>query len=211
MTPRLALERGIAELALAVPQRACERLLQYVELLGKWNKTYNLTAISDPLQAVSHHLLDSLAVLPHLPMAEDAALADAGSGAGMPGIALAIARPGWRVTLNDASEKKTAFLRQAAFELQLENVSVHSGRVEDWRPASGFAVVISRAFSELARFVECCRHLVAPGGVLAAMKGVYPHQELARLPHGCDCGTVVALKVPFLDAERHLVLCRLFD
>lgn len=208
MTPRSALERGIAELALAVPQLACERLLRYVELLGKWNRTYNLTAISDPLQTVTHHLLDSLAVVPHLPMAEGAALADAGSGPGMPGIALAIARPAWRITLNDASEKKVAFLRQAAFELQLENVSVHSGRVEDWRPRTGFAVVISRAFSELARFVECCRHLIAPSGALAAMKGAYPQKELAHLPPGCDCGEVIPLTVPFLNAERHLVLCR---
>jgi len=209
MTPRFALERGIADLALAVPRLACERLLQYLELLGKWNRTYNLTAISDPLQAVTHHLLDSLAVVPHLPMSDGAALADAGSGPGMPGLALAIARPAWRVTLNDASEKKAAFLRQAAIELQLENVTVHAGRVEDWRPASGFAVVISRAFSELARFVECCRHLVAPSGTLAAMKGAYPREELARLPAGCDCGEVIPLTVPFLSAERHLVLCRI--
>jgi 16S rRNA (guanine527-N7)-methyltransferase len=208
MTPSLALERGLAELALALPRRASERLLQYLELLGKWNRTYNLTAISDPLQAVTHHVLDSLAVVPHLPMSEGAALADAGSGSGMPGLALAIARPAWRVTLNDASEKKAAFLRQAAIELQLENVSVHPGRVEEWRPAPGFAVVISRAFSELARFVDCCRHLVLPSGVLAAMKGAYPREELARLPANCECGQVIPLAVPFLDAERHLVLCR---
>jgi len=208
MTPRLALERGIADLALAMPRLACERLLQYVELLAKWNRTYNLTRISDPLHAVTHHVLDSLAVVPHLPMSDGAALADAGSGAGMPGIALAIARPTWRVTLNDANEKKTAFLRQAAIELELENVSVHSGRVEEWRPAVGFAVVVSRAFSELARFLELCRHLVAPSGALAAMKGVYPRAELARLPADCDCSEVIPLTVPFLFAERHLVLCR---
>jgi len=211
MTPRLALERGIAELALVVPRLACERLLQYVELLGKWNRTYNLTAIGDPLQSVTHHVLDSLAVVPHLPMSDGAALADAGSGTGMPGIALAIARPTWRVTLNDASEKKTAFLRQAAIELKLENVSVHVGRVEDWRPAAGFAVVISRAFSELARFIERCRHLVAPSGVLAAMKGAYPGAELSGLPAGCGCAEVIPLTVPFLNAERHLVLCRITD
>ena len=211
MTPRLALERGIADLALAVPRFACERLLQYVELLAKWNRTYSLTAISDPLQSVTHHVLDSLAVVPHLPMSDGAALADAGSGAGMPGIALAIARPTWRVTLNDANEKKTAFLRQAAIELKLENVSVHAGRVEDWRPAAGFAVVISRAFSELARFIERCRHLVAPSGVLAAMKGAYPGTELSNLPAGCNCAEVIPLSVPFLNAERHLVLCRIAD
>lgn len=208
MTPRAALDRGIAHLALALPPLACKRLLEYVELLAKWNRTYNLTAIRDPLKMVSHHLLDSLAVIPHLPMRDGAALADAGSGAGLPGVAIAIARPGWHVTLNDASEKKTAFLRQAAIELKLENVAVHGGRVEAWRPESAFAVVISRAFAELARFIASCRHLIAPTGALAAMKGSYPAEELARLPAGCDCRQIIPLAVPFLRAERHLVLCR---
>ena len=208
MTPRAALERGLAELTLALPPIACERLLGYAELLAKWNRTYNLTAIRDPLKTVSYHLLDSLAVIPYLPMRDGGALADAGSGSGLPGVVIAIARPGWRVTLNDASEKKTAFLRQAAIELQLENVAVHAGRVETWRPDSKFGVVISRAFAELARFISSCRHLVAPASALAAMKGSYPVDELARLPEGCDCGDVIPLAVPFLRAERHLVLCR---
>jgi 16S rRNA (guanine527-N7)-methyltransferase len=201
MTPRAALERGIDELALALPANAAEQLLAYIELLMKWNQTYNLTAIRDPLEMVSRHLLDSLAVLPHLPMSDGAALADVGSGAGLPGIPLAIARREWRITLNDSNQKMAAFLRQAAIELGLRNVEVHEGRVESWRPAARFAVAISRAFADLAEFIAKCRHLVAPGGVLAAMKGAAP------AAHEVEC-RVVELKVPLLDARRHLVLCR---
>ena len=201
MTPRAALERGIDELALALPTGAVEQLLAYSELLTKWNRTYNLTAIRDPLEMVSLHLLDSLAVLPHLPMSEGAAIADIGSGAGLPGIPLAIARTEWRMTLNDSSQKKVAFMRQAAIELGMRNVSTYEGRVETWRPATRFAVVISRAFADLGQFIEKCRHLVAPGGVLAAMKGVAPAADDA------NC-RVIELKVPQLDAQRHLVLCQ---
>lgn len=208
MTPDTALARGVGALGIDLPAGAPGKLLRYLELLEKWNRTYNLTAIRDPLEMVSHHLLDSLAVLPHLPMRRNDSLADVGSGGGAPGIPLAIARPEWRVALNDASEKKTAFLRQAAIELGLQNVHVQQGRVESWTPAAGFAVVISRAFAELAEFVHACRHLVAPGGCLAAMKGVYPDAELGNLPAGY-CTRVVPLKVPTLNAERHLVLCHL--
>ena len=212
MTPRAALDLGLAELRLALPDAARAQLMDYVTLLEKWNRTYNLTGIDDPLRMVSHHLLDSLVVLPHLPMSRDASsLADAGSGAGLPGIPLAVARPEWRVVLVEASEKKTAFLRQAALELGLRNVDIHQGRVEEWRPAQRFAIVISRAFAELARFIATCRHLIVPGGVLAAMKGVLPSAELARVPPGCDCGQVIALKTPLVDAARHLVLCRVGD
>jgi 16S rRNA (guanine527-N7)-methyltransferase len=199
MTPPQALDRGVHELGLALPQGAAERLMQYIALLEKWNRTYNLTAIRDPLEMVSHHLLDSLAVVPHLPMPAQGALADVGAGAGLPGIPIAVARPQWRVTLNDANQKKIAFLRQAAIELELANVEVHEGRVEQWRPRTKFALVISRAFAELARFTSLCAHLVAPNGTLAAMTGAAPHAERCR---------VIALNVPLLGAQRHLVLCR---
>lgn len=208
MTPQAALDLGLAELSLALPDKARARLIDYVSLLAKWNRTYNLTAIDDPLRMVSHHLLDSLAVACHLPMPANARLADAGSGAGLPGIPLAIARPQWRVTLAESSEKKTAFLRQAALELGLPNVEVYQGRVEKWRPAERFAVVISRAFAELAKFIETCRHLVAPGGTLAAMKGALPAAELQSVPAGCDCSRVLPLRIPQVEAARHLVLCR---
>lgn len=205
MTVAAALERGLSELALVPPASAHGQLLAYVELLQKWNQIYNLTAVRDPETMVSHHLLDALAVVPELP---PGALADVGAGAGLPGIPIAIVEPHRAVTLNDASEKKSAFLRQAAIELKLANVRVHTGRVELWRPAAAFEVVICRGFAELADFIGTCRHLVARGGVLAAMKGVYPHDELARLPPGCNCADVRRLRVPLLDAERHLVLCK---
>ena len=209
MTPRTALERGLEQLALALPASAREQLLQYLALLDKWNRTYNLTAIRDPLGMVSHHLLDSLAALPHLPLAAAARVADAGSGAGLPGIPLALARPRWQVALVEANQKKTAFLRQARIELELPNVEVHEGRIEAWRPQDRFELVISRAFTRLADFVATCRHLVAPRGMLAAMKGKHPQAELADLPPDVQCNAVIALDVPFLEAERHLVLCEL--
>ena len=209
MTPSVALQRGLDELALPLPESARDQLLRYVELLAKWNKAYNLSAIRNREEMVSHHLLDSLAVVPHLPMRnERPALADAGSGAGLPGIPIALARPGWRVTLVDSNNKKTAFLRQAAIELKLGNVEVHEGRIEQWHPAEKFAVVVSRAFAELAAFVAACRHLLAPDGVLAAMKGRDPDAELARTPQACGCAPPIRLRVPLLQAQRHLVLCR---
>ena len=200
MTPAAALDQGVARLALALPPNAPETLLRYLSLLSKWNRTYNLTAIRDPLAMVAHHLLDSLAVIPHLPLAARARLADAGSGAGLPGIPIAIARPEWHVALAESSEKKAAFLRQAAIELALANVEVHEGRVEAWRPQPLFDLVISRAFAALGEFVAACRHLVRPEGTLAAMKGAAPRdaQRECRL---------VRLEVPLLDAQRHLLLC----
>jgi len=206
--PQEALQRGLGELALALPDGASEKLLAYLDLLAKWNRTYNLTAIRDPLQAVSHHLLDSLAVLRALPGHAAGPLVDVGSGAGLPGIPLAIAEPARRVTLNDANEKKGAFLRQAVIELGLRNTDVYVGRAETWRPAERFAVVITRGFASLVKFLAACRHLAAPAGVLAAMKGAYPEAELAEVSEDCDCSDVRRLKVPLLDAERHLVLCR---
>lgn len=208
MSPDAALERGLEELGLAAGNDSKAQMLRYLQLLAKWNRTYNLTAIRDPLQMVSHHLLDSLSVLPHLPLpADGAALADAGSGAGLPGIPLAVTRPNWRVSLVEASAKKCAFLRQAVAELRLSNVQVHEGRVERWQPPARFQVVISRAFAELGAFIASCRHLLAPNGFLAAMKGVRPREELIALEGGCQF-TVIRLRVPLLDAERHLVLCR---
>jgi 16S rRNA (guanine527-N7)-methyltransferase len=209
MTPRAALESGVLALQLDAPAGVIDKLLSYIELLGKWNRTYNLTAIEDPLEMATLHVPDSLAVMQHLPLTGEASLADIGSGGGLPGIPLAIARPQWRVTVNDSSSKKAAFLRQAAIELALPNLTVHEGRVEAWQPAQRFRLIISRAFAELAPFIAACRHLVAPGGWLAAMKGVYPRAEIEAASSGCECA-VTALQVPFVAAERHLVLCRGF-
>jgi len=200
MTPQAALDRGLGELQLALGPDARGRLLDYMALLVKWNRTYNLTAIRDPLAMVAHHLLDSLAVAPCLPLSAGGRLADAGSGAGLPGIPLAIARPDWRVALAEANQKKAAFLRQAAIELRLSNVEVHEGRVEAWRPQPLFDVVISRAFAALVDLIAACRHLLAPTGVLAAMTGAAP----SMLEKDCK---LIPLRVPQLDAQRHLVLC----
>lgn len=210
MTPRSALERGVEQLALALSQSVCEQLLAYVTLLAKWNRSYNLTAIREPLDMVSHHLLDSLAVLPHLPaLPAHARLADAGSGAGLPGIPVALARPEWHVTLIESNQKKAAFLRQAAIELRLANVEVHEGRAEAWQSGERFALVTSRAFAELGAFIAACRHLLVPGGMFAAMKGKRPEAEIQALPADVQCRKVIPLRIPFLDAERHLVLCEL--
>jgi len=210
MTPEAALDQGLRELALELPAQARSRLLAYLALMRKWNGTYNLTAIRDPLAMVTHHLLDSLAVVPHLERKDPALrIADVGSGAGLPGIPFALARPEWRVTLNDRSSKKAAFLRQAKIELALMNVDVHEGDAERWHPSEGFDCVISRAFSALDTFVAACRHLVAPGGLLAAMKGARQEIGSNAAAKGADCSDVRRLRVPLLDAERHLVLCRM--
>lgn len=208
MTPRAALDQGLRELGLTAPADVADRLMAYLALLSKWNKTYNLTAVRDPLAAVSHHLLDSLAVAGAL-AGERGALVDIGSGGGLPGIPLAIVDPSRAVVLNDANEKKGAFLKQAVIELGLRNASVHIGRVEDWHPVERFAIAIARGFASLAQFLTSCRHLVAPQGLMAAMKGVYPAEELAAVPANCNCSDVRPLAVPLLNAQRHLVLCRL--
>lgn len=207
MTPEIALESGLARLQIALPEGASAKLLRYIGLLAKWNKAYNLTAIREPEAMVKQHLLDSLAVAPHLPLAADGRLADVGSGAGLPGIPLAIARPDLRVTLNDSSAKKAAFLRQATIELSIPNAEVHEGRVEDWRPSSAFDAVISRAFAELRAFVLACRHLARPGGLLVAMKGSRTSEEVSAAADVCPQARVIRLSVPFLDAERTLVVC----
>ena len=197
------LAQGIAQLELTLPAQAERRLLDYLALLGKWNKVYNLTAVRETPRMVSHHLLDCLAVARHVPAAT---ILDVGSGAGLPGIPLALAAPRAQVTLLDSSHKKTAFLRQAAIELKLDNVEVVCERVEAWQPVRPYELVISRAFSDLSEFTALSGHLVASGGLLAAMKGVYPHEELEQLPAGYRLKRVVSLDVPGVRGARHLVL-----
>jgi 16S rRNA (guanine527-N7)-methyltransferase len=204
MTPAAMLAEGLERLGLELGNDSVRGLVAYVELLAKWNKTYNLTAIRDPNRMVSHHLIDSLSVLPHLP---PGTLVDIGAGGGLPGIPIAIAQPTRLVTLNDSNHKKGAFLQQAAIELGLRNVSVHIGRAEAWRPVEKFDGAISRAFAELSDYVAACRHLVKPGGFLAAMKGVHPDDEIGRLPEGIQCHPVRKLDVPFVEGERHFVIC----
>ena len=199
------LAQGLAAMGLEVPAAAQEKLLAYAALLEKWNKTYSLTALRGADKAVSHHLLDSLAVLPHVPAGT---LLDVGSGGGMPGIPLAIVLPELAVTLIDSNSKKTAFLRQAAIELRLSNVNVHCGRVEQYHPSLPFSAITSRAFAELADFVSLSGHLLADGGSWLGMKGVWPEDEIARLPSAVRVECVHRLAVPGVDGERHLVVMR---
>jgi 16S rRNA (guanine527-N7)-methyltransferase len=200
---------GLAALrgqGIRVPDAAGDRLAEYVALLQKWNQTYNLTAVRDAARMVTHHLLDALAVLPHLPDRKALKLLDVGSGGGVPGIPLAIARPEWSVTLLDSNHKKGAFLRQAVAELQLANVEVVIERVEQHHPSTPYDAIISRAFSDLASFARCAASLLAPGGRLYAMKGVVPHEELGELPPGIAVVGMPAVAVPGLAADRHLVV-----
>jgi len=202
----MTLEEGARALDLRLSGEQLARLRGYVDLLAKWNRTYNLTAIREPERMITHHVLDALAILPHLKRFAGARVLDVGSGGGVPGIPLAIAQPEWRVTLLDSNSKKTTFLTQAVIELALPNVDVTTARVEAFASAVAYDVVVSRAFSDLADFATSSARHVARGGVLAAMKGVHPDEELAQLPAGFRVLAAPAIDVPGLDAARHLIL-----
>ncbi len=203
MSVEQQLAAGIAALGLALPDGAEAKLLAYLALLDKWNRVYNLTAVRDTERMVSHHLLDSLAAVPYF---NGKLVLDVGSGGGLPGIPLAIARPELQVTLIDSIAKKTAFLLQAKAELGLANLNVVTNRVENFRPETGFDVVTSRAFSDLKEFVTLTRHLLKPTGRWLAMKGLYPHEEIALLPVGVKVSVDYELVVPGLEASRHLIV-----
>jgi 16S rRNA (guanine527-N7)-methyltransferase len=200
---RPQLETGLAELELPLPPLAVDRLLAYLDLLVKWNGAYNLTAVRDPAQMVSRHLLDSLAVLPWL---AGSRFADVGTGAGLPGIPLAIARPELQFDLYDSNGKKIRFVTQAVAALGLANVQARQARIENVHPETGYDGVLSRAFAALADMTQWCGHLLAPTGRLLALKGVYPADELAALPPGYTAEAVHRLAVPGADGERHLAI-----
>jgi 16S rRNA (guanine527-N7)-methyltransferase len=197
------LKRGLIALGLTLDRDTQRRLLDYIALIEKWNRVYNLTAIREPEKMVSHHLLDSLAVAAHLHAKR---LLDVGSGAGLPGIPLALAKPDTQVVLLDSNHKKTAFLNQAVMELELKNAEVCSERVESWQTQNKFDVIVSRAFSDLDEFVRVTRHLLAPGGMFAAMKGLHPYEEIDKLPPDCTVQQVLPLAIPGVEGARHLVL-----
>ncbi|MDP1929013.1 MAG: 16S rRNA (guanine(527)-N(7))-methyltransferase RsmG [Thiobacillus sp.] len=208
MSLQTQLAAGIAALGLALPEGAVAKLLAYVALLDKWNRVYNLTAVRDPERMVSHHVLDSLAAVPFFQGGSPklVSVLDVGSGGGLPGIPLAIARPELQVTLIDSIAKKTAFLLQAKAELGLANLNVVTSRVEDFRPQAGFDVITSRAFSDLKEFVTLTRHLLKPTGNWLAMKGLIPHEEIESLPNWVRVSANNALAVPGLEASRHLIV-----
>ncbi len=198
---RPALHEGLAALGLA-PEPLCVRLLDYLQLLVRWNGTYNLTAIRDPAEMVSKHLLDSLAIAPYV----RGTLADIGAGAGVPGIPLALALPGLDVTVVESNGKKARFLREAQRQLGLANLRVAESRAESFAVPARFDCLVSRAFGSLAEFVRVGGHLLGDNGRLLAMKGQIPADEIAALPAGWKISAVHALDVPGLAAQRHLLI-----
>ena len=196
---------ALRTLGLSVPQGAQAKLQAYLALLAKWNRTYKLTAIRDPNQMVTHHVIDALAVLAHLPAQDSIRLLDVGSGGGIPGLPLAIAKPTWRLVLVDSSEKKVSFLTQAIIELGLRNAQAIATRVEDLQSGT-FDVVISRAFADLGTFVQSSLRHVAANGKLYAMKGAMPHDEIATLPSSVDVIATTRLVVPGVEGLRHLIV-----
>jgi 16S rRNA (guanine527-N7)-methyltransferase len=197
------LRSGIAALKLDLNEQQVESLLDYLALLHKWNGVYNLTALRDPRQMVTHHLLDCLAAVPAF--AQASRVLDVGAGGGLPGMVLAICRPDLSVSLIDTVHKKTAFLTQVKAQLGLANVAVYTGKVQELKVPAPFDVITSRAFADLSDFVAWAGHLLAPGGRFIAMKGTAPEEERARLPAPWRETQTEALQVPGLDAERHLV------
>jgi 16S rRNA (guanine527-N7)-methyltransferase len=194
---------GIKDLSLDLNQKQHEQLLNYLALLFKWNSVYNLTSVRDPMQMVTHHLLDSLAAVPSFGGAVN--VLDVGAGGGLPGIVLAIARPGMKVSLIDTVHKKTAFLKQVKAELELANVTVYTAKVQELQVEQKFDVITSRAFADLSDFVNWSGQLLAEGGKFIALKGVAPPDEQERLPAQWQVSGLQPLQVPGLDAERHLV------
>jgi 16S rRNA (guanine527-N7)-methyltransferase len=203
MSLQQKLAQGLDGLGLDIDAGTQQKLLDYLALLEKWNKVHNLTAVRNPEEMVTLHLLDSLSALPHI---KGERLLDVGSGAGLPGIPLALVRPWLPVTVMDSSHKKASFMRQVKAELGIANLEVVCGRVEKFRPDVRYDMVISRAFSDLAEFLRLTSHLCADRGLWLAMKGVYPYDELAQLKG--YTAEVTPLKVPGLDAQRHLVLLK---
>jgi len=204
MTLEEQVGRGLVSMGIAVSPAQQARLVAHLELVAKWNRVHNLTAVRETSQMVVLHLLDSLSILPHLEGART--IADVGTGPGFPGIPVAIVREDARVTLVESSHKKCAFLQQAKTELALVNAEIACERVEQFDPPVKFDAVVSRAFSDLPDFVAQAGHLVAPGGRLVAMKGVYPFDEIARVPSTHRVAQVLELHVPSLEAKRHLVV-----
>ncbi len=209
--PALAqtLANGITELKLDLDSKQHEQLLDYLALLFKWNSVYNLTSVRDPLQMVTHHLLDSLAAVPAFAQASN--VLDVGAGGGLPGIVLAIARPAMKVSLIDTVHKKTAFLTQVKAELGLANVTVYTARVEQLSVTQPFDVITSRAFADLSDFVNWSGHLLAEDGQFIALKGTAPPEEQERLPVDWKVTQLQPLTVPGLQAERHLVFIQKTD
>lgn len=184
------------------------RLLCYIELITKWNNTHNLTSVRNPESMITRHMLDSLIVLPHI---SGPNIVDVGSGAGLPGIPIALARPEWQMVLVESNQKKATFLQQVVVELGLQNVSIRQERVEKIKPENKVDTVISRAFSSLERFMRLSKHLCENNVDhcrFIAMKGAFPDMELMQLPPEFPVEQIIPVAVPGLRAKRHLVVMR---
>ncbi|GAB5453053.1 MAG: 16S rRNA (guanine(527)-N(7))-methyltransferase RsmG [Halioglobus sp.] len=200
------LQRGCAELALTLSVQQQDVLLGYLNLLARWNRTYNLTAVRDPVQMVTRHLLDSLSIAPAV---VGRRCLDVGTGAGLPGVPLAILLPETEFHLLDSNGKKTRFLFQVKTALALDNIVIHQARVESFSAPAPFDLVVSRAYASLADMVVSCRHLLRPGGSMLAMKGTYPDAELESLGDAVADVQVQKISVPGLAEERHLATIHL--
>ena len=197
------LDAGLWELGLEPGTSARASLVRFVELLVRWNRTYNLTGVRQPEEMVTRHLLDALAAVAYT---QGARCLDVGTGAGLPGLVMAICRPELQWVLLDSDRKKTRFCLQAVTELGLQNVTIAHCRAERYQPAQLFETVIARAFGSIAQLIGCARRVLVPKGRVLAMKGRFPEKELAELGAMQDNARVVALRVPGLDAQRHLVI-----
>ena len=198
------LKSGAENMKVFLADEMLEKLVDYIYLLHKWNATYNLTALKNPGDMLTHHVLDSLSVVPFLVKSRN--ILDVGSGGGLPGLVLAIVYPEKHVSMVDIVQKKTAFLNQARIELGLDNVTIHTGRVEKLQVEKKFDAIISRAFSSLPDFVGLSGHLLDRNGRFYAMKGVIPSDEISTLPSGWKVERIDVLNVPSLDAQRHLIV-----
>ncbi len=199
-----SLEQGLIELGIQLDEEKVKKLLDYLSLLQKWNKVYNLTAIRDPQEMVALHILDSLAVVPYL---WGKRWLDVGTGAGIPGVILAIVYPEWSFSLLDSNSKKTSFIKQAVIELGMKNVQVICDRVEKFQEADPFDGIISRAYADTSDFVCSTKHLMSKEGKWAAMKGS-PEQELQDLPVDIQVERIIPLRIPGLNASRCLVILK---
>lgn len=199
------LEHGLAQAGLVLSSQQQKQLLDYVRLLHKWNKAYNLTSVRHPDDMVVKHILDSLVVSPHL---KGQQFIDVGTGPGLPGIPLAIANPDKQFTLLDSLGKRIRFIRQVLHELELTNVTPVQSRVEDFTPDRGFDAVLSRAFASMSDMVSWCHHLPHEQGCFYALKGQVDQHEIDALPADCSVTDIKALKVPGLEGARHLVILR---
>ena len=194
--------KGLQAIDLEINEQQLEKLKQYVDLLSRWNKTYNLTAVRNPAEMIPLHIFDSLVVASYI---RGTHCLDVGSGAGLPGIPLAIMQPDRYFTMLDTNGKKTRFIQQAIIELGLKNAGVVQSRVESWQAPQPYEAIISRAFSSIVDFVNGCSELLAKNGTLYAMKGQFPVQELAYLPKGYVLTSRHELDVPYVEGERHLL------